>query len=222
MYDANLQILCQAANCKCGTALFVIGRWAYHWHHGDMSHIGKKPIELPTGVTVERSGRVLRVSGPQGTLSRTLRPEVAVSVEGNVVVVRPVEESRRTAAYWGMTRALIAGMVAGVSRGFEKKLEIEGIGYRVLSSGASPAGNAQLQLSLGFSHPVTVEAPPGIRFSVEKNIITIAGIDPEVVGDVAARIRSLKPPEPYKGKGIHYLGEVIRRKVGKKAVTTGT
>ena len=180
-----------------------------------MSRIGKKPIELPPGVTAAIPGRELTISGPQGTLTRSIRPELEVISEGTTLIVKPRTMSRETPAYWGLTRALIQGMVEGVSRGFEKKLEIEGIGYRATLEGA------RLQLALGFSHPVNVEAPPGIAFRVEKNVITVSGIDKELVGNVAAYIRSLRPPEPYKGKGIRYAGEVIRRKAGKKAVTAG-
>lgn len=181
-----------------------------------MSRIGKKPIELPAGVTVAKAGSTITLSGPRGTLSRTIRPEVDVAIEGNRLLVQPVGASRHTSAYWGTTRSLIANMVEGVSRGFEKKLAIEGIGYRATVDGTV------LQLSLGLSHPVRIEAPPGVTFRVEKNVITISGIDAELVGDVAAHIRSCRPPEPYKGKGIRYPEEVIRRKAGKKAVTAGT
>lgn len=179
-----------------------------------MSRIGKKPIELAPGVTATKEGSVLVVAGPKGTLRRTVRPEIAVAIHGNILVVTPVATSRETPAYWGMTRALIAAMAEGVSRGFEKKLEIAGIGYRAILDGPT------LQFALGFSHPVRVEAPEGITFRVEKNVITVSGVDKELVGNVAAHIRKLKPPEPYKGKGIRYLGEVIRRKAGKKAVAS--
>lgn len=162
----------------------------------------------------ETEGRVT-ITGPKGTLSFTLRPEVRVAAEGTVIRVQPVRETRKTAAYWGLTRAVLARMVEGVSRGFEKKLEIEGIGYRATLDGSS------LVLALGFSHPVRIVPPEGISFNVEKNTIVIAGIDPVLVGDVAARIRRHRPPEPYKGKGIRYAGEIVRRKAGKKAVSTG-
>lgn len=180
-----------------------------------MSRIGKKPIALTSGVSVSSNGRLLQVSGPKGELSLKLRPEVDALLDGNSLVVKPAKDSRRTSAYWGLTRALIAGMVEGVSQGFRKKLEIEGIGYRATLDGGS------LELALGFSHPVRVKAPPGIVFKVEKNVITVEGIDKELVGNVAAGIRKLRPPEPYKGKGIRYVGEKIRRKAGKKAVSSG-
>lgn len=179
-----------------------------------MSRIGKKPIELPHGVTVVKNGRVLSVAGPRGNLTLTLRPEIDAEVQGAVLKVVPVSGVRKVAALWGLTRALLAAMVEGVSRGFERKLEIEGIGYRAGLDG----GN--LQLAVGFSHPIEVNAPPGISFKVEKNVVTVSGIDKELVGDVAAKIRKIRPPEPYKGKGIRYLGERIRRKAGKKAVVS--
>lgn len=180
-----------------------------------MSRIGKKPIELASGVSATKSGRALKISGPKGELSLVLRPEVDVVIEGNILTVRPIKKTRATPAFWGLTRALIAVMAEGVSRGFEKKLEIEGIGYRATMDGAN------LQLAIGFSHPVKVAAPEGISFKVEKNVITISGINKELVGDTAAKIRKLRPPEPYKGKGIRYAGEKIRRKAGKKAVSSG-
>lgn len=180
-----------------------------------MSRIGKKPIELPQGVTATKSGRVLSVTGPKGMLILNLRPEVDVAVRGNVLSVRLIKKTKKSAAFWGLSRALISNMADGVSRGFEKKLEIEGIGYRAAMDGNN------LQLSLGFSHPVRVEAPAGITLKTEKNTITISGIDKELVGNVAAGIRKLRPPEPYKGKGIRYAGEKIRRKAGKKAVAAG-
>lgn len=179
-----------------------------------MSRVGKKPIELPSGVTVGTNGSVVTVTGSKGTLSLTLRPEIDIAIEGSTVTVTPVRNTRATPAYWGMTRALIASLVEGVSKGFEKKLEIAGVGYRVTLDGAN------LQFAIGYSHPVRMEAPAGITFRVEKSVITVSGIDKELVGDVAAKIRKLKPPEPYKGKGIHYLGEVIRRKSGKKATAS--
>ncbi len=180
-----------------------------------MSRIGKQPIQLSKGVNVAEAEGTVTVTGPKGTLSLTLRPEVGVRVEGESVRVTPARTTRKTPAYWGLTRALLARMVEGVSKGFERKLEIEGIGYRASLEGSS------LLFALGFSHPVRVAAPAGITFRVEKNIVTVSGIDPVLVGDVAAGIRRLRPPEPYKGKGIRYAGEVIRRKAGKKAVSTG-
>ena len=179
-----------------------------------MSRIGKQPIPIPSGVSATVAGRSVTITGPRGSLSRVTRPEVSLRVEGSAILVTPLGESRKTPAYWGLTRALVAGMVEGVSKGFEKKLEIEGIGYRAaLDQGA-------LQISIGFSHPVRVDPPAGISFSVDKNTVTISGIDKELVGDTAASIRHVRPPEPYKGKGIRYAGEIIKRKAGKKAVAS--
>lgn len=180
-----------------------------------MSRIGKQPIALPEGVTVAVEAGGITINGPRGTLAYRLPPEVGVAVDGRMLHVKPRRMSRRTPALWGTARATIARLVDGVARGVERKLEIEGIGYRALLEG--PA----LVLAIGLSHPVRVEPPAGISFRVEKNGITVSGSDAALVGDVAARIRSLRPPEPYKGKGIRYAGEVIRRKAGKKAVTTG-
>ena len=179
-----------------------------------MSRIGTKPIALPPGVTANITPGGVTIAGPKGSLSFKLHPEVSVGQGGQALVVKPARASRKAAALWGTTRAVLARMVEGVARGFEKKLELEGVGYRVTLDGAT------LVLAVGFSHPVRVNPPPGIAFAVEKNAITIAGIDPVLVGDVAARIRAIRPPEPYKGKGIRYAGEIIRRKVGKKAVTS--
>ncbi len=156
--------------------------------------------------------RLLSVSGPKGEVKRAVHPNIELAVGEKEIVVAPRRQTRDSSALWGLWRSLVAGMVEGAGKGFEKKLEIEGIGYRVASEGAN------LVFQLGFSHPVKFEAPAGIKFSVEKNTVTVAGADKELVGDTAARIRRLRPPEPYKGKGIKYRGEVIRRKAGKKAV----
>mgnify|MGYP001570723253 CR=1 FL=1 len=177
-----------------------------------MSRIGKKPIELPPGVTATKNGRVLSVSGPKGMLSLNLMPEVDVAVEGNILSVKLIKKTKKSAAFWGLSRALISNMADGVSRGFEKKLEIEGIGYRAAMDGSN------LQLSLGFSHPVEMKIPAGIKASVDKQtVITLDSNDPECLGQFAADVRKLRPPEPYKGKGIKYRKEVIVRKVGKSA-----
>ena len=181
-----------------------------------MSRIGKKPIEVPSGVEVIINDNEVKIKGPKGTLERKIRPEIKVEVKENKIFVSPKTETKKTKAFWGLTRALLANMVKGVTEGFEKKLEIEGLGYR-----AQLKGN-DLELFVGFTHPVIVKAPEGINFKVDKNIITVSGIDKEKVGQVAANIRKVRPPEPYKGKGIRYLGEQIRRKAGKKAVTTTT
>jgi large subunit ribosomal protein L6 len=180
-----------------------------------MSRIGKQPIIIPSAVTVAIQSGVVSVTGPKGTLKLSVPGEIAVVQEANVITVSRAHETRQSRKLWGTIRALIANMVEGVTAGFEKKLEIEGVGYRATQAGKN------LELALGFSHPVKIEAQDGIDFKVEKNVITVSGISKEDVGRVAANIRALKKPEPYKGKGIHYIGEVIRRKAGKKATTTG-
>ncbi len=179
-----------------------------------MSRIGAQPISLLPGVRVEIADGVITVSGPKGTLTRTIVPEINVAVDGERIIVSPRVSSRRTTALWGLSRALIANMVSGVVSGFAKKLEFEGIGYRAAMEGAT------LVMQLGFSHPVRFDAPPGIALAVERNTITVSGADREAVGSAAAAIRAFKKPEPYKGKGIRYQGEVIRRKAGKKGATT--
>ena len=178
-----------------------------------MSRIGKKPILIPENVEVKIEGQKVMIKGPKGELSREIRPEIGIEVKENKVFVMPQIETKKTKALWGLTRALLANMIRGVTEGFEKKLEIEGIGFRASVEGED------LVLYVGFTHPIRIKAPEGIKFSVEKNIITVSGADLEKVSQIAAKIRKVKPPEPYKGKGIRYLGEVIRRKVGKKVVT---
>ena len=180
-----------------------------------MSRIGKKPIEIPSGVVVTVDGQRVSVRGPKGEIHRQVRPEIKIEMADNRLILSSAIETKKTPAFWGLTRALLAHAVEGVSKGFEKRLEIEGIGYRVALEGKD------LVFQLGFSHPVRFPAPPGVEFKVEKNVITVSGFNKEIVGETAARIRALKKPEPYKGKGIHYQGEIIRRKAGKKA-TTGT
>lgn len=181
-----------------------------------MSRIGKKQITIPDGASVTKDGPHILVKGPKGELGWKLNQAIDIVIEGKILTVKPVSLAKLkvAAALWGTTRALIQNMVDGVTRGFEKKLEIEGIGYRASLEGKT------LQLSVGFSHPVRIEAPEGIQFKVEKNVITISGIDKVLVGEMAARIRRVKPPEPYKGKGIRYQGEVVRRKQGKKATAS--
>lgn len=182
-----------------------------------MSRIGKKPIQIPDGVTVAADDQKIMVKGPKGELSWMLPREIAITIADSVLMLKAAAETKKTPALWGLSRAHIQNMVDGVTKGFEKKLEIEGIGYRVTSEGSSV-----LQFLLGFSHPIRFEAPAGIQLKADKNIITVFGIDKALVGEIAARIRSLRPPEPYKGKGIRYQGEVIRRKAGKKAVATAS
>jgi large subunit ribosomal protein L6 len=177
-----------------------------------MSRIGKKPIQIPEGVKVEIYQNKIRVEGPKGKLEKNIPSEIDVQIKEGMILVSPKSKTKKAKALWGTIRQIIYNMVEGVTKGFEKKLEIEGLGYR-----ASVSGD-ELVLEVGFSHPVKIKKPEGINFSVEKNIITVSGIDKELVGQIAANIRRVRPPDPYKGKGIRYLGEVIRKKAGKKAV----
>jgi len=180
-----------------------------------MSRIGKKPIEIPEAVEVKIDGQKVLVKGSKGELSFEVRPEIKAELKENKIVLAPQAATKQTKAFWGLTRALLQNMVKGVSQGYEKKLELEGVGYRCSLEGQD------LVLSIGFSHPVKIKAEEGINFAVEKNIITVSGIDKGLVGQTAAKIRNVRPPEPYKGKGIRYFGEQVRRKVGKKAVGAG-
>ena len=176
-----------------------------------MSRIGRKPITVPSGVDVKIEGRTVRVTGPKGELSHTLAEPITAerSEEGALLVSRPNDE-RRAKELHGLSRTLVANMVVGVTDGYRKSLEINGTGYRVQQRGTD------LEFALGFSHPVTVVAPPGITFTVERpTLFHVAGIDKQQVGEVAANIRKIRPPEPYKGKGVKYVGESIRRKAGK-------
>ena len=181
-----------------------------------MSRIGNKPIPLPKGVTVTLDGTHIVVKGPKGTLERDLRPEIIVKQEeGQIVVTRPSEDNLHRSLH-GLTRTLIANMVTGVTEGFTRNLEIAGVGYRVAKEGNN------LVFALGFSHPVRVEPPTGITFNVETPTrLSVSGIDKQVVGEQAAQIRKLREPEPYKGKGITYAGERIRRKAGKAGKVGG-
>ena len=175
-----------------------------------MSRIGRMPIAIPAGVTVEvAENNKVTVKGPKGTLERVLAPEMNIAVEGAEVVVTRPNDLKRMKSLHGLTRTLINNMVVGVSTGYEKKLEVNGVGYKAAKAGK------KLTLSLGYSHPVEMEDPEGLESTVEGNIITVKGIDKEKVGQYAAEIRSKREPEPYKGKGIKYVDEVIRRKVGK-------
>jgi len=179
-----------------------------------MSRIGRKPIPLPKGVTVQidGGGHKITVKGPKGEISRTLHEEMALSLEDSTVLVkRPSDEARHKALH-GLTRTLVANMVEGVTNGFAKSLEIQGVGYK---AEPKPFG---VQLVVGFSHPVPYHAPPGIKITVTNNVLVkIEGVDKELVGQVAAELRNIRPPEPYKGKGIRYAGEQVRRKAGKTA-----
>ncbi|GAA2415531.1 50S ribosomal protein L6 [Streptomyces glaucosporus] len=176
-----------------------------------MSRIGKLPIQVPAGVDVTIDGRTVAVKGPKGTLTHTVAApiEVAKDEDGTIRVTRPNDENRNKALH-GLSRTLVANMITGVTQGYTKQLEISGVGYRVQAKGSN------LEFSLGYSHPVLVEAPEGITFKVETPTrFSVEGIDKQKVGEVAARIRKLRKPDPYKAKGVKYAGEVIRRKVGK-------
>jgi large subunit ribosomal protein L6 len=175
-----------------------------------MSRIGKRPISVPSGVTVTLDKGKVTVKGPKGELSRTLNPAMHVAIENSTVTVtRPSDENEHRALH-GLTRTLIANMVEGVTTGFRKQLELVGVGYR---AEAKPYG---VQLALGFSHPVQYRAPAGIKIAAPSpTVVTVEGANKEVVGQVAAEIRGLRPPEPYKGKGVKYQGEQVRRKAGK-------
>ena len=179
-----------------------------------MSKIGKKLIEIPKDVAVAVEAGVVKIKGPKGELEHRIPREIEVSIKDNILSVVPAGKSKRVPALWGTTRAVIANLIAGAEKGFEKKLELEGVGYKVQMQGSD------LSLSLGFSHPVVFKCPEGIKLAVEKNTITVSGVSKEKVGQAAANIRALKKPEPYKGKGIHYVGEVIKRKAGKKVAGT--
>ena len=178
-----------------------------------MSRIGKEPIVIPGGVNVELSDRVLTVTGPRGTLAEKIDPAITVTVADDVVTVTRSSDERSHRSLHGLYRALIANMVTGVTDGYERRLEIVGVGYR-----ATARGSDGLTLQVGYSHPVHVDAPPGITLSVTSPTrITVSGADKQQVGQVAANIRAIRRPEPYKGKGIRYEGEQIRRKSGKAA-----
>ncbi len=176
-----------------------------------MSRIGKQPVVLPEGVSVEVDGQQVTVKGPRGTLGRRLPAEVTVNVQGSEVLVGRIDDSRRARSMHGLSRTLVSNMVRGVTQGFEKTLEIVGVGYR-----AQTANGSELDLALGFSHPVKVRAPEGISFEVPvPTRVVVRGNDIEMVGQVAANIRKIRKPEPYKGKGVRYQGERVIHKVGK-------
>lgn len=175
-----------------------------------MSRIGKLPIDIPAGVTVSVNGQEVSVKGPKGELSLTVAKPISVSVEGEQVLVSRPDDERESRSLHGLTRSLINNNVIGVTQGYQKSLEVVGTGYRVTSKGQG------VEFALGYSHPITVEPPAGITFQVEgNNKLHVNGIDKQAVGEVAANIRKLRKPEPYKGKGVRYAGEVIRRKAGK-------
>jgi large subunit ribosomal protein L6 len=177
-----------------------------------VSRIGRKPIAVPDGVTIDVKPGMVSVKGPKGELSQAVSPDMKVNQEnGTLTVERPTDRGEHRALH-GLTRSLIANMVVGVTDGYEKRLEIQGVGYRARLQGKA------LELSVGYSHPVSITAPEGIEFEVPTPTqVIVRGIDKQLVGEIAARIRRTRPPEPYKGKGIRYAGEHVRRKVGKRA-----
>ena len=177
-----------------------------------MSRIGRKPITIPAGVDVTVDGSHVAVKGPRGSLERDLHPDMRVTLEDGVVRVERPSDERLHRSLHGLTRTLVANMVEGVTNGFEKRLEIVGVGYR------AALRDSDLEMALGFSHPVEIPAPPGIEFEVPApNRIVVRGIDKQLVGEVAANIRKKRKPEPYKGKGVRYEGEYVRKKAGKAA-----
>lgn len=182
-----------------------------------MSKIGKKSIEIKSGITTVLQGSIVKINGPKGQLEYQIPSTLEVVIEQGKLSVRPKNknQAKNISALYGLTRANIANMVMGVEKGFEKKLELSGVGYKAQMQGVN------LVLSLGFSHPVKFEPKPGIKMSVIDNVVIISGIDKALVGETAATIRGVKPPEPYKGKGIKYAGEYIRRKQGKVAKAVG-
>ena len=175
-----------------------------------MSRIGRLPIDIPGGVTVNIDGQNVSVKGPKGELSLVVSNPIRVAIEENQVIVTRPDDERASRSLHGLTRTLIANQIIGVTQGYEKALEVVGTGYRVAAKGSS------VEFALGYSHPITVDPPAGITFEVEgNNKLTVKGIDKQAVGEVAANIRKLRKPEPYKGKGVRYAGEVVRRKAGK-------
>ncbi len=179
-----------------------------------MSRIGKQPVNIPSGVEIKIDSDKIEIKGPKGSLVLLVPQTIVVEKKDQDLVVSVVHKTKDSGKLWGTIRALLANMVKGVTEGFEKKLEIEGVGFRATQKGKD------IEFALGFSHPILVPAPAGIELKVEKSTITISGISKELVGQTAATIRALKKPEPYKGKGIRYVGEVVRRKAGKKATAT--
>jgi large subunit ribosomal protein L6 len=176
-----------------------------------MSRIGKKAIAIPSGVNVTLQGQTVTVKGPKGQLAWTVSEEIEIKQEGDELLLTPRNDTQRARGMWGLSRTLVANMVEGVTKGYEEILELVGVGYRAAMKGQA------LSMQLGFSHDVDIPAPAGITFAVPKQTeVRIAGIDKQLVGEIAARIRRIRPPEPYKGKGVRYAGEKVRRKEGKK------
>ena len=176
-----------------------------------MSRIGKQPISVPAGVTLTIEGQSVSVKGPKGQLAWTVSDEITMKHEDGVLTLAPRDDSARARAMWGLSRTLVNNMVVGVTAGYERTLELVGVGYRAAMKGQA------LSMQLGFSHDVDIPAPPGVTFQVPRPVeIRISGIDKQLVGETAARIRKIRPPEPYKGKGVRFAGEKVRRKEGKK------
>ena len=174
-----------------------------------MSRIGKKSVSVPKGVTANVSGQSVTVKGPKGELKFLASDDVHVKFADGKITIEPSSETKKARSAWGMSRTMVSNLMKGVTAGFERKLEINGVGYR-----ADVAGQ-KLNMALGFSHPVSFDLPKGIAAKVDKNIVILTGIDKEILGETASKIRAIRPPEPYKGKGIKYVEEVIKRKVGK-------
>jgi large subunit ribosomal protein L6 len=179
-----------------------------------MSRIGKKPVEIPDGVEVKVSGRKVSVKGPKGSLDFDFHDDVEVKVSEKEVLVAAKRSTKQASALWGLTRMLVSNMIGGVTKGYEKQLELQGVGFRMAVQGK------KLNMALGFSHPIEVEIPEGLEAKIDKSILTISGMDKQKVGQFAASIRAMKKVEPYKGKGFRYVGEIVRKKAGKKAVGT--
>ena len=177
-----------------------------------MSRIGKKPVIIPKEVEVKLAGDILNVKGPKGELKRQIHPKIQVKIDGDILLVSTADESREASSLHGLFNVLISNMITGVTKGFDRKLEIIGVGYRAEIKGSTVVFN------LGYSHPIDFEIPEGIEATIDKMKITLSGIDKDLLGLTAAKIRSLKKPEPYKGKGIKYAEEIIRRKAGKTGI----
>jgi large subunit ribosomal protein L6 len=179
-----------------------------------MSRIGKKPIEIPEGIEAKYQNKRLDIKGPKGALDLAVHHEIELEIKGQEITVKNIGKSKKAPAIWGLTRALISNMIQGVKEGYEKKLELQGVGFRMAVQGK------KVNLALGFSHPVEVTVPEGLEAKItENNVLAISGVDKQLVGQFAANMRKLKPAEPYKGKGFRYVGEYVRRKAGKKAAT---
>lgn len=179
-----------------------------------MSKIGKKPITIPEGIVAKITGKEVKIKGPKGELAMNIDPAINIELKDKEIILTIAEQTKGNKSIWGTTRMLISNMIAGVTKGFEKRLEIQGIGFK-----AALKGKDKIILNVGYTHPVELTAPQGVEFKLDKNIIIISGIDKQKVGQITAEIRAVKPPEPYLGKGIRYVGEVVKRKAGKKVVS---